>query len=55
MERNGLLRKPIAYMIFILLGFWFFFFCLTGKDLATEGNILWTRGYLLRILLLGLS
>lgn len=54
MERNGLLRKPIAYMIFILLGFWFFFFCLTGKDLATEGNILWTGGYLLRILLLGL-
>lgn len=54
MERNGLQRKSIAYMMFILMGFLFFFFCLTGKDLAAEGNILWTGGYLLRILLLGL-
>lgn len=49
-----MLRKPTAYAIFILMGFWFFFFCLTGKDLAADGNILWTGGYLLRLLLLGL-
>ncbi|MCM1063912.1 MAG: DUF6020 family protein [Eubacterium sp.] len=33
-----------------MTGFLFVFFCLTGKELAAEGNILWTGGYLLRIL-----
>lgn len=47
-------EKPIVYVMFVLMGFWFFFFCLTGRDLAAEGNILWTGGYLLRTLLTGL-
>lgn len=55
MERDGLLRKPTAYIMFSVMGFLFFFFCLTGKDLAAEGNILWTGRYLFRILLISLS
>lgn len=43
-----------AYILFVLTGFLFSFFCLTGKDLAAEGNILWTGTYLFRILLLSL-
>lgn len=47
-------ERLIVYVMFILAGFWFSFFCLTGRDLAAEGNILWTGGYLFRTLLLGL-
>lgn len=47
-------ERLTAYIIFILVGFWFFFFCLTGRDLAADGNILWSGRYLLRTLLLSL-
>lgn len=50
MEQGRLLRKPAAYTLFSIMGFLFVFFCLTGRDLAAEGNILWTGGYLFRIL-----
>ena len=45
------MRKPIAYAIFLVMGFLFVFFWLTGRELAAEGNILWTGGYVFRTLL----
>lgn len=47
-------ERPTAYILFVLMGFLFFFFCLTGKNLAAEGNILWTGRYLFRTLVLSL-
>lgn len=55
MKQDRLLRKPTAYIMFSAMGFLFCFFCLTGRDLAAEGNILWTGRYLLRTLFLSLS
>lgn len=51
MGQDRLLRKPIAYAIFLVMGFLFVFFWLTGRELAAEGNILWTGGYVFRTLL----
>ena len=51
MEQDRLLRKPTAYAIFLAMGFLFVFFWLTGRELAAEGNILWTGGYVFRTLL----
>ena len=50
MEQDRLLRKPTAYAIFLAMGFLFVFFWLTGRELAAEGNILWTGGYVFRTL-----
>ncbi len=55
MEQDGLLRKSTAYVMFAAAGFLFAFFCLTGRELADRGNILWTGGYLFRTLLLSLA
>lgn len=54
MKQDRLLRKPIAYVMFLVMGFLFFFFCLTGRDLAAEGNILWTGEYAFRTLCVSL-
>ncbi len=54
MEKGRVLRKPIAYGMFCVMGVLFAFFCLTGRDLAAKGNILWTGEYLFRTLLLSL-
>lgn len=45
MQQNRLLSKRTAYPIFILTGFLFVFCLFTGKELASEGNILWSAGY----------
>ncbi|MBD5551015.1 MAG: hypothetical protein HDQ96_07560 [Lachnospiraceae bacterium] len=50
MKQNRLLSKPIAYTIFGLTGFFFIFCLLTGRELAAEGNILWTAGHTFQIL-----
>ncbi len=50
MEKNRLLSKPIAYLLFCFLGALFMFCLLTEGDLARQGNILWTQGYLVRTL-----
>ncbi|MCI8286139.1 MAG: hypothetical protein HFH89_00420 [Lachnospiraceae bacterium] len=52
-EQASLLSKPISYMLFGTAGFLFLFCSLTGRDLAKEGNILWTGRYIFRTL--GLS
>lgn len=55
MDRDRLLRKPIAYIMYAIMGFLFFFFSLTGRDLAAEGNIPWTGGYLFQTLAVSLA
>ena len=47
---SGLRSKPTAYGIFCFLGMLFCFCCLTERDLARQGNILWSWGYLGRTL-----
>lgn len=54
MEQGRMLRKPIAYSMFGAMGAFFVFFCLTERELAAEGNLLWTGRYLSRTLLLSL-
>ena len=34
-----------AYAVFVVSGFLLVFFCLTGRDLAAWGNIMWTASY----------
>lgn len=48
MDKQGKLSKISAYAVFVLSGFLFVFFCLTGRDLASRGNIFWTGSYTLR-------
>lgn len=55
MTHKKLLSKPIAYVMFGGMGFLFLFFCLTGRDLAAEGNILWTTAYTLKTLGISLA
>lgn len=50
MNQGKLLKKPAGYTVLGITGFLFFFCCLTGRDLAAEGNILWTGSYLLKTL-----
>ena len=50
MTQNKMIPRPVAYAMFGLTGCLFVFFCLTGRDLAARGNILWTVGYVFRIL-----
>ncbi len=47
---NGLRSKLSAYGIFCFLGMLFCFCCLTERDLAIQGNILWTGAYLFKTL-----
>lgn len=54
MEASNLLPKKAAYIIFSGIGFMFMFCCLAEHDLAVSGNILWTGGYTLKIMLFSL-
>lgn len=49
-KKQKMLSKRIGYPFFILLLFLFFFFQLTGRDLAEAGNILWTGRYTLELM-----
>lgn len=49
-ESKTVLSKKIGYLVFALMGFVFVFFRMTGKDLAEQGNILWTSSYVVRLL-----
>lgn len=42
--------KISAYAFFVISGFLLVFFCLTGRDLAAQGNILWAGSYTARVL-----
>lgn len=54
MEKEGFLSKKTAYFLFGIIGFVFVFFTKTGADLAEEGNLLWSAGYVCGTLLLSL-
>lgn len=45
-----MLSKKKGCMVFTIIGFAFFFCCFTGKKLAEQGNIIWSRGYTLALL-----
>ena len=45
-----MISRKNGCILFSLVGFAFFFFCLTGKRLAEDGNIIWTTGYTLTLL-----
>ncbi len=51
MNKPQILNKKIGYAFFVLVGFFFVFFCKTERDLAVNGNILWTGGYVASLLL----
>lgn len=50
-----LLPASVSYGVFGLIGVLFWFCWMTGHDLAAEGNILWTGGYLFRTLGISLA
>lgn len=54
MKKDRMLGKKTAYFIFISIGFWFVFFCRTLRDLAEQGNVLWTGAYLFKTACLSL-
>ena len=54
MKNDKLLSKPIGYTLFSAIGLLFCFFCRTGKDLAEQGNIIWTGNYVIKILVFSL-
>lgn len=47
-------RKKKEYILFSLAGIFCAFLWKAERDLATQGNLLWTKGYLLQILLFSL-
>lgn len=51
MSESRLLSKKIAYPLFILAGFLFVFICRAERDLAENGNILWTSAYTSKLLI----
>lgn len=48
-------HKIRAYLYFILTGFLFVFLCVAERDLYSGGNIVWSPGYLCRILAVSLA
>lgn len=46
-KQEKMLPKRAGYPLFIIICFLFWFFQITGKDLAEQGNVLWTAGYTL--------
>ncbi len=53
-ESRELLSKKTGYLLFALIGFVTVFFWKAEKDLAEQGNLLWTGGYVARLLLCSL-
>ena len=45
MQQKRLLSRTIAYPIFAITGFLFVFSLITGRELAKDGNILWSAGH----------
>lgn len=50
MSENGLLARKKGCILFGCIGFLFVFFVIVERDLAQAGNIVWTGGYLLKLL-----
>lgn len=54
MNKRELLSRKKAYAFFDIVGFFFVFFWKTEKDLAGEGNLLWTGSYTVKVLAVSL-
>ncbi|MBQ4536049.1 MAG: hypothetical protein II994_00360 [Lachnospiraceae bacterium] len=54
MNQGGLLKKKIAYPLFVVIGFLLVFVWKAESDLAERGNILWTGSYTWGLLALSL-
>lgn len=50
MKSRKMLSEPIAYFLFIGMGFWFCFLCFAVETLTKQGNILWTGSYIGRLM-----
>lgn len=55
MERRNLRIRPTAYVLFCLTGVMLLFCCLTGRELAEQGNLVWTGAYVIKTLALSLT
>lgn len=54
MNEGRMISKKIAYSLFSIVGFLFIFICTAEHDLAQNGNIFWTPGYLCKTMVLSL-
>lgn len=52
MSETGLLARKKGCLLFGCIGFLFVFFVVAERDLAQAGNIVWTGGYILRMLII---
>lgn len=55
MQKDRLLSAKIAYIVFGLIGFCFLFFVLTERELAGNGNIVWTWKFAVSVLGISLA
>lgn len=55
MQQDRLLSRAIAYPLCVLTGFLFLFCWLTERELAAQGNILWSLGHTARLVGISLA
>lgn len=50
MNKHDKFSKISTYIYFVIVGFLFVFFSLTGRELAFKGNLIWTQRFTLSVL-----
>lgn len=55
MEKRTIKVSPAVYLLFCLIGVLFWFFCRTAGDLAEQGNIIWTKAYTVKSVVISLA
>lgn len=55
MEKRNIRVRPTAYLLFCLTGVLFLFCWLTGRELAEQGNLVWTGAYAIKTLAISLT